>query len=163
MGVSTIDGTLVEAHLKTARRNIRVYNQLKFRLADGSEKSVAKSIVDAEVAALLVPGTSGRFYLFTQIDHRGVHGLRTSDGKAAGKFPKNNETAMIAVGCIGLFLILLTLAMDKISIWGVICVILGFPGYFLYRSTRLAAEEQFAADEGYRVPASVQPAEAAAG
>lgn len=163
MGVSTIDGTLEEAHLKTARRNMRVYRQLKFRLADGSEKSVAKAIVDAEVAAALLPGTRGRFYLFQQIDHRGLHGIRTSDGQALSKFPRTNENAMIAVGCIGLFLTVLTLAMDKISIWGVICVLLGFPGYFLYRGTRLAAEEQFAADQGYRVPTSAQPAEAAAG
>lgn len=158
MGVSTIDGTLVEAHLKTARRNMRVYSQLKFRDASGSEQNVAKAIVDAEVAASLLPGTSGRFYMFQQIDHRGLHGLRTSDGKAVCKFPKTNENAMLAVGFIGLFLIVLTLAMDKISGWGVICVVLGFSGYFLYRSTRLAAEQQFAQDDGYRAPAAAEPA-----
>ena len=156
MGVSTIDCTLEEVHLKTARRNVRVYKQLKFRLTDGRERTVVKAIVDAEVAEALLPGTSGRFYLFQQIDHGGIHGVRTSDGRVVGKFPKNNEMAMIAVGVIGLFLILLTLAMDKISIWGVISFVLGFAGYFLFRSTRLAAEEQFAADNGYRAPAAAE-------
>ena len=69
MGVSTIDCTLEEVHLKTARRNVRVYKQLKFRLTDGRERTVVKAIVDAEVAEALLPGTSGRFYLFQQIDH----------------------------------------------------------------------------------------------
>jgi hypothetical protein len=158
MGVSTIDGTLEEVHFKTARSNLRIYKALKFRLADGSEQNVGKSVVDAEVAALLLPGTSGRFYLFKQIDHGGIHGVRTSDGSAAHKFPKNNELAMVAVGTIGLFLILLNLSMDRLSIWGVLCVLLGFPGYFLYRGTRLSANEQFAADNGYRAPPAAEPA-----
>jgi hypothetical protein len=160
MGISTIDGTLEEAHLKTARRNLRIYKELKFRLADGSEQIVAKSVVDAEVAALLLPGTRGRFYLYKQIDHGGIHGVRTSDGQAVHKFPKNNELAMVAVGVIGLFLLILNLSMDRLSIWGVLCVLLGFPGYFLYRGTRLSAGEQFAADNGYRAPASTEPAPA---
>jgi hypothetical protein len=160
MGVSMIDGTLEEVHLKTARRNLRIYKELKFRLPDGSERIVAKAVVDADVAALLLPGTRGRFYLYKQIDHGGIHGVRTSDGQAVHKFPKNNELAMVAVGVIGLFLLVLNLSMDRLSIWGVLCVLLGFPGYFLYRGTRLNAGEQFAADNGYRAPAPTEPAPA---
>jgi hypothetical protein len=158
MGVSFIDGTLEEVHLKTARRNLRIYKALKFRLADGRERTEVKAVVDAEVAALLLPGTTGRFYLYRQIDHGGIHGVRTSDGQAIHKFPKNNELAMVAVGVIGLFLLVLNLSMDRLSIWGVLCVLLGFPGYFLYRGTRLSAGEQFAADDNYRPPAAATPA-----
>ncbi len=158
MGVSTIDGTLEEVHLKTARRNIRIYKSLKFRLSDGRERTVVKAVVDAEVAALLLPGTSGRFYLYQQIDHGGIHGVRTNDGRAVHKFPKNNELALVAVGAIGLFLILLQLSMDRLSIWGLLCVLLGFPGYFLFRATRLSAGEQFAADNGYRAASAAEPA-----
>lgn len=158
MAVSIIDGTLEEASLKTARMNLRIYNHLKFRLPDGSEKTVAKSVVDAEVAALLLPGTSGRFYLFTAIDHRGIHGVRTADGKAAFKYPRNNETAMLVVVAIGALLILLGLAMGRISIWGVLCLLLGVPAYFLYRSTRGSAARQFESDGGWRAPAAAEPA-----
>lgn len=162
MAVSTIDGTLAEAKLKTARRNLRIYEYLKFRLADGSEKTVAKSIVDAEVAALLEPGTSGRFYLYTAIDHRGIHGVRAADGRTAFKYPKNNETAMLIVAGIGVLLLLLNLAMDRLSIWGLLCIVLGVPGYLLYRSTRGTAERQWEADGGYRppMPAAAEPASA---
>ena len=152
MAVSVIDGTLEEASLKTARMNLRIYNHLKFRLADGSEKTVAKSVVDAEVAAMLLPGTSGRFYLYTAIDHRGIHGVRTADGKSVFKYPKNNETAMIVVAGMGLLLIMLGLSMGGVSIWGVLCLVLGIPAYFLYRSTRGSAERQYQGDTAYRVP-----------
>jgi hypothetical protein len=158
MAVSIIDGTLVEASLKTARMNLRIYNHLKFRLADGSEKTVAKSVVDAEVAALLMPGTSGRFYLFTAIDHRGVHGVRTADGRTVFKYPKNNETAMLVVVAMGALLLMLGYAMGGISIWGVLCLLLGVPAYFLYRSVRGSAEQQFNGDGSYRAPAASEPA-----
>lgn len=146
MGVSSIDGTLEEAHLKRARRNLRIYDQLKFRLADGGTKTVAKAVVDEAVAELLLPGTSGRFYLYTAIDHRGVHGVRAENGRSAFKYPRNNEIAMLAVAGIGLALILFNLAMDRLSIWGLLCLVLGALGYFLYRATRSAAEGQYAGD-----------------
>ena len=52
-----------------------------FRLDDGSTKTWAKAVVMNNVADLLKPGTRGRFYLYTAIDHRGVHGVRTDDGR----------------------------------------------------------------------------------
>ena len=158
MGVSIVDGTIEEAVLKKARSNLRIYQYIKFRQQDGDTMTVTKPIVDESVAQLLTPGTSGRFYLFTQIDHRGIHGVRTSDGREVGKFPKNNETAMIVVGVVGLVIVALTLAMDKISGWGLICVLLGFPGYILYRSTRSIGERQFAEDGNRRMPLAPEPA-----
>ena len=158
MGVSIVDGTIEEAVLKKARSNLRIYQYIKFRLPGGETMTVAKPIVDQSVAALLEPGTSGRFYLFTQIDHRGIHGVRTSDGREVGHFPKNNEKGMIFVGIAGLVMLAVSFAIDRINGWGLICVLLGFPGYVLYRSTRSIAERQFAEDGNRRVPMSAEPA-----
>ena len=43
------------------------------------------------VADALKPGTRGRFYLYTAIDHRGIHGVRTADGREIYGFGKQNE------------------------------------------------------------------------
>lgn len=158
MGVSTVDGTIEEAVLKKARSNLRIYQYIKFRQRDGETMTVVKPIADASVAELLTPGTSGRFYLFTQIDHRGIHGVRTSDGREVGKFPKNNELAMIIVGVMGLIMLMVGFAIDRLNGWGVICVLLGFPGYVLYRSTRSTAERQFASDGERPMPLAAEPA-----
>ena len=158
MGVSIIDGTIEERVLKRVRSNLRIFERISFRLADGSTKSIAKAIVDAELEDLLLPGTSGRFYLFTQIDHRGIHGVRTSDGRSRFKFPKNNEKMMLVALGIGLVLIALSVAMGGVSLWGVLLILLGIPGYFLYRATRLAAEHQFAADGGHQGGLTPEPA-----
>jgi hypothetical protein len=148
MAVSYIDGTLEQAELKRAPLNLRIYKQLTFRLRDGRERTILKAIVDAKVAALLEPGVSGRFYLFTAPDHRGVHGIRDDQGRAVFAFPRNNERAMLIVSIMGIVLLGATLAMDMLSGWALITIALGVPFYFIFRSTRIAAERQFEGDSG---------------
>ena len=152
MAVSYIDGTLEQAELKRAPLNLRIYKQLTFRLRDGRERTILKAIVDAKVAALLEPGVSGRFYLFTAPDHRGVHGIRDDRGRAVFAFPRNNERAMLIVSIMGIVLLGATLAMDMLSGWALITIALGVPFYIIFRSTRIAAERQFEADGGYTPP-----------
>ncbi len=155
MGVSTIDGTLEEAVLKKVRSNLRVYERLTFRLADGTTRSVAKAIVDAPVAERLLPGTSGRFYLFTAIDHRGVHGLRDASGDSVCSYPTNNEKALLVVTPIMLLLILVMLALrGGLMILPTLVLLISIPFYFIYRGTRLEARRQFEADSGYSPPAA---------
>jgi len=146
MAVSTIDGTLEEVVLKKVRGKNRIYERLTFRLADGGTKSLAKSIVHQDLGPLIEPGISGRFYLYTAIDHRGIHGVRASDGREGFVFGKANETAMLLTVVVGIALIAVNLAMDRLSIWGVLLIILGIPGYFLYRSTRVQATRQYEGD-----------------
>lgn len=149
MAVSFIDGTLEQAELKRAPLNLRVYKQLTFRLRDGRTHVINKAIVDAKVAALLEPGVSGRFYLFNAPDHRGIHGIRDSTGRAVSAFPRNNERAMLIVSIMGIVLLGATLAMDMLSGWALITVGIGVPFYIIFRSTRIAAERQFEGDSGY--------------
>jgi hypothetical protein len=149
MGVSIIDGTVESANLKRARRNLRVYDPIVFRLADGSTKTWTRAVVDAGVAAHLVPGTTGRFYLFTAIDHRGVHGARTAAGAEAYGFQTINETAFSFV-----WVALSIYFVQDAPIIGSLILILGLPAWYLYRKTRLEAEAQFAADAGFRPAAA---------
>lgn len=163
MGVSTIDGTLEEAVLKRVRRNLRVYERLTFRLADGTTRSVAKAIVDAPVAERLLPGTSGRFYLFTAIDHRGVHGLRDAQGNSVCSYPTNNEKALLVVTPIMLVMIVIMLVLrGGLMILPTLVLLISIPFYFVYRSTRLEACRQFEADKAWSPPGAA-PAASAAG
>jgi hypothetical protein len=148
MATSIIDGTLEAAVLKRIRGKTRIYQSMTFRLRDGSPKSIAKAIVHEEVAALLEPGTSGRFYLYTAIDHRGMHGVRDDRGRSAFAISKVNEYAMLWTMVVGIVLVGLYLTDDKLSIWGLLCIVLGVPLYFLYRQTRAEATRQYERDSG---------------
>jgi hypothetical protein len=148
MAVSIIDGTLEAAELKRVRGNTRIYQSLTFRLRDGSRKSIAKAIAHQDVGALLEVGNSGRFYLYTAVDHRGIHGVRDDRGRSAFAYSKANETAMLVTGCIGIAMLLGFYAMNKFSIWPVLCIVIGVPFYFLYRQTRAEATRQYERDSG---------------
>jgi hypothetical protein len=148
MAVSVIDGTLEAAVVKRIRGKTRIYQSLQFRLRDGSSRSIAKAIVHEDVAALLEPGTSGCFYLYTAIDHRGISGVRDDRGRQAFAVSKVNEYAMMATAGIGIVLTLFYLTDNKVSIWGLLCIVLGIPGYFLYRHVRAEATRQFEAHAG---------------
>jgi len=155
MGTKTIDGTLEAVWLKRRRANIAIYDRLQFRLADGRGVTVGKSVVGPAVADRLVPGTSGRFYLFTAIDHKGLHGVREAGGGAAFAFPTVNETAMGIVALLNIaWLTASILLADKIPLLPLFLTLLSVPGYFLYRATRTEARRQFEGDADYRAPSA---------
>lgn len=156
MAVSTIDGTVEEAVLKRRRNQGSVYDRIKFRLDDGSTKTWTKAIVMNDVAALLAPGTRGRFYTFTAIDLRGISGVRTDDGREASGIARTNEYIGLAMVVImGLITIVSVTAFDEVRILPLVLLVLGLPMYLLSRQTRVDAEKQFAADAGYRPPPRV--------
>jgi hypothetical protein len=148
MAVSVIEGTLEAAVLKRIRGKTRIYQSLQFRLRDGSSRSIAKAIVHQDVAALLEPGTSGCFYLYTAIDHRGISGVRDDRGREAFAVSMVNEYAMLATVGIGVVLTLLYLTDNKVSFWGLLCIVLGIPGYFLYRQVRTDTTRHYEAHGG---------------
>jgi hypothetical protein len=153
MATSTIDGTVEEAVLRRRRNQLSVYESIKFRLDDGSTKTWTKAQVMNNVVPLLAPGTRGRFYLFTGVDNRGVSGVRTDDGREAFGAVKLLEQAWIWALVIAIVLLVLNLALSKISFLAVILIVLSGPMYLVTRQNRLDSEKAFAADAGYRPPA----------
>lgn len=151
MATSIIDGTIEEAVLKKRRVLASVYTRIVFRLDDGSAKTWAKAIVMNNVADLLLPGTRGRFYLFTAMDHRGVHGVRTADGRSAVGINKINERAGIGIFIVSALVVTLYLTVldEGAPVLSIILMLLGLPMFVLYRHYRVEAERQFAADAGY--------------
>lgn len=153
MAVSVIDGTVEEAVPGRRAAKVQFFKHIKFRLNDGTTRSIAKPVVHCELAPHLQPGTIGRFYLFTAIDHRGIHGLCDSQGRAFFQYPRNNEVIML-----GLVVLMVLWAAFSIALVGdlgiipAIILLLGPGAWFLFRKSRIEAERQFAADGGF-VPA----------
>lgn len=147
MGVSIIDGTIETAEFRRKAAKVRIYKSIVFRLADGETRTILKPIAHPDVAEHLEPGASGRFYLFTSIDHRGLHGVRTAAGAATYAYPKNNEMVglvlfLIAIVWVGIGV----LAFQGIPVLGAIVLILGAIVWIVNRKLRGEARRQFEAD-----------------
>ena len=154
MAVSIIDGTIEEVELKRRRKLGSVFSRILFRLPDGSTKTWGKSVVWNNVADRLKPGTKGRFYLYTAIDHRGIHGVRTADGEETFGFGRVNEYVSIGVFVVSALTVALSvMALNSLPLLAAILLVLSVPMYLLYRNTRVQAERQFRDDAGYRPPA----------
>lgn len=155
MGVSVIDGTIEEVVLRRRRKLGSVYDRVVFRLDDGSAKTWGKSVIWNNVADQLKPGLRGRFYLYTAIDHRGIHGIRTMDGREVYGFGKQNEIISIVIFVTMALLVAISIAaMGDAPLLATILLILSIPMYVLYRGTRVQAERQFQADAGFRPAAA---------
>ena len=151
MATSTIDGIVEEAVIRRRRSQGSFYERIRFRLDDGSTRTWAKAHVMNEVGDLLLPGTRGRFYLFTAIDHRGVSGVRTADGREAFGVARLNELVGLWIVVVNLLLTILYVAfMDSISVLALVLIVLGVPMFFLYRQNRRDAEKAFRSDAGFR-------------
>ena len=158
MSVSIIDGTIEEAEPGRKAMSVRLFKRIVFRLADGSTKTVLKPVVHSELAGQIQPGTSGRFYLFAAIDHRGLHGLRDDKGNALMHFPRNNEIAtLVSALLMGLWVGVALVSVGGIPILPGLVLLLAVPAFFLYRNTRIEAERQFASDNQPVSPAAAAP------
>ena len=150
MSVSTIDGTVEAATLKRTVRNISVFESISIRRDDGSEHRLGKSMVPNAVAEALKPGTRGRFYLYSSIDHKGVHGVRTADGRSAYGFARNNERIMLVVLVLNALWLAGGFALDgRVRFIPLALVVLALVVYPLYRKVRVESRRQFEADAGY--------------
>jgi hypothetical protein len=154
MAQSIIDGIVEEAVIRRRRAKMSIYDRILFRLDDGSPKTWTKAVVMNNVGDLLSPGTRGRFYAVSAIDHRGISGVRTDDGREAFGVSRVNEIAGIAIAIsMTLVTVLYVTLLNKVSFLCLFLAVVSVPMFFLYRQTRLDAEKAFQADAGYRSPA----------
>lgn len=147
MGVSSVDGVLEEAVPGRRAAGLQIFKKLVFRLDGGGTKTVAKAVVHSDLVEHMQPGLRGRFYLFTAIDHRGLHGFRTADGMEMHRFPKNNERiAYVLLIVCAIWVSLALVLFGGVPILPTILLIIGIPLTILTRKTRIESEQQFAAD-----------------
>ena len=150
MAIEVIDGTIGTATVKRSNAKVVMYEVITVRTTAGSERRLEKVAVAPDVAASLQPGTEGRFYGYKAIDHRGLFGFRTRDGRSAFANPSGNERIMLMAAIIGLtgFAILLV-AGKGLGLLALAAGVLGTVGYFKYRSDRIEARARFDSDTEY--------------
>lgn len=150
MAIEVIDGTIETAVVKRSTATTILYDSITIRTTAGSECRLEKVAAAPDVAAALQPGTEGRFYGYKAIDHRGLFGMRTRDGRAAFAIPTGNERIMLMAaiaGAVG-FVVLLLLG-KGVGLLALALAVLGTIGYFKYRGTRIEGRARFDADSDY--------------
>jgi hypothetical protein len=150
MAIEVTDGMIEATVVKRSNAATTLYDSIVIRTADGTQKRLEKVAVAPDVAAALQPGTEGRFYGYKAIDHRGLFGMRTRDGRSAFAIPTGNERIMLVMAVAGLVcgvgLLLLGRGFGALAL---ILGVLGAVGYFKYRSVRTEARARFEADSEY--------------
>jgi hypothetical protein len=155
MSTSIIDGTVEEAVPGRRRGGITVFKTVRFQLADGSSRTVTKAVVKQEIADELTPGAKGRFYLFNAFDIRGIHAVRTPDGRSVYAFPGNNQKLFLILGFINLAWVVFKVAVDgEVPLLGVALMILAAVGWYFMGKGQTEAKQLFDGDTGYAAPAA---------
>ncbi|HYW16529.1 MAG TPA: hypothetical protein VE891_10320 [Allosphingosinicella sp.] len=150
MATEVIDGTIEAATVKRSGAKAVLYDSIVIRTTAGSQQRLEKVAAAPDVAAALQPGTEGRFYGYKAIDHRGLFGFRTRDGRAAFAVPTGNEKIMLVMGIVGVVVFVGSLLFGKgIGLLALILAVLGGIGYFKYRSTRIEARARYDSDSEY--------------
>lgn len=153
MTTSIIDGAVEEAVPGRSRGGITVFKSIRFRLADGTERTMTKAIVKQPVADELTPGAKARFYQFYAFDIKGIHGVRTPDGRAVYAFPGNNKKLFLIIGIINLLWVGFKLAVDgEIPLLGAGLLVLAAVGWYFMGKGETEAKQQFDNDSGYQAP-----------
>ena len=149
MGLEVIDGTIETATARRPNGQTARYDLITIRTADSTER-LENVAVAPSVAEALTPGTRGRFYGYKAFDHRGLYGLRASDGRSAFESPTGNERVMLVAAAVGFagFLVLLLMG-NRLGLLALVLGVLGTLGYVSYRRTRLEARARYDADSGY--------------
>jgi hypothetical protein len=150
MSTSTIDGTVAETEVGRSRGGITVFKSIRFELDDGSSRTVTKAVVKQDVANEVTPGARGRFYLFNAFDIRGIHGVRTPDGRAVYAFPGSNQKLFLILGIINLAWIAFKVSVDgELPLLGVALLVLAGVGWHFMGKGAKEASQQFEADSSY--------------
>lgn len=150
MPIEVIDGTIEAAVVKRSTAATILYDSITIRTADGSQRRLDKVAAAPDVAAALQPGTEGRFYAYKAIDHRGLFGMRTRDGRSTFAIPTGNERIMLVMAIAGFAGFVILLALGKgIGLLGLILGVLGVIGHLKYRGTRIEGRARFDADAEY--------------
>jgi hypothetical protein len=154
MGVSTLDGTLEAANLKHEGRGVSFFDSIRIRRSDGGVEDLGKTAVAPNLAELLKPGAAGRFYFYSSIDHKGLHGLRLADGASAYGFPPNNERIMLMMMVVMVAWLATGLLQDgSVRIIPVTLFAFGAIVFTLFRKTRMESRRQFDGDASFAAAA----------
>lgn len=155
MSTSIIDGTVTETEVKRSRGGITIFKTIGFQHDNGPSQKIRNAVVKQNVADELKPGTAGRFYLYNAFDLKGVHGVRTPDGRDVYGFPANNQKIFLILGIVNIaWIALMAVTRDAVPLLGVAMLILAVVGYIFMSKGAREARAQFDSDAGHAPGAS---------
>lgn len=151
MSVSIIDGSVESVDLRRARGGLSIVRSIVFQQDGVGPRTIRNAVVTDSIAAELAPGTRGRFYIYNAFDLKGVHGVRTADGRDIYGFPGNNQKIFLILAIVNiLWIALIITTRDAVPMLGVALLILAVVGYIFMGKGRREAQAQFEGDAGYR-------------
>lgn len=154
MSTSIIDGSIEAADLKRAKGGATIFRSITFQQTGVGTRTIRNAVVKDNVAAELVPGTHGRFYLYNAFDLKGVHGIRTPGGRDVYGFAGNNRKLFLILGIFNcVWIALRVLVIDgQVPMLAVLLLVLAAVGFVFMGKGEREAKAQFDDDAGYRPP-----------
>ena len=150
MPTSIINGSIEAADLKRSKGGASIFRSITFQQADGGSRTIRNAVVKDNVAAELVPGARGRFYLYNAFDLKGVHGIRSAGGHDVYGLAGNNQKIFLILGIFNLIWIVFTIVVrGGIPLLGAALFVLSVVGYIFMSKGQREAKEQFDGDAGY--------------
>ena len=146
MAVEILDGSIAAAEPVRSKWGYVMFDTLRFRGRDGTERSLSKICCGGEVATAVRKGGSGRYYLSSGGGQTGIHGVRLDDGTTAYAHYTNMEMITL-IGVVGGFAALAySLSQGEVMLIPLILGPLLIGAYVFMRSIRLSGKRQYDAD-----------------
>jgi hypothetical protein len=146
MAVEILDGTIEPAEPVRSKRKYLMFDTLRFRGRDGSERQLKKICCGGEVGVAVRRGGSGRFYMSSGGGQTGIHGVRMDDGTKAYAHYNNMELVTLIGIAAGMILLVVGIVTGEMMIIPVVIGFLLIGAYFYLRGIRVAGQKQFDAD-----------------
>ncbi|MBA3941373.1 MAG: hypothetical protein C0520_09210 [Sphingopyxis sp.] len=155
MTTSIIDGRVEAAELRRAKGGLTIFRSITFQPDTGPTRTIKNAVVKDNVASELVPGAAGRFYLYNAFDLKGVHGVRTRDGRSIYGFAANNKKLFLILGILNVaWIALRVFAIDgQVPLLAILLLILAVVGFIFMGKGENEAKAQFEGDAAYTPPA----------
>lgn len=142
MNIWTIEGTLTATETKWSRKGKTYFARLAFQKGNARAEELTKVVVEDSVAAVLVAGAQGRFYLFKSMGVKGLYGVRFADGREVHAYPGDQSLIFAIIAIVWLALNILYIGTrDQVSILGLILMPLGIFGWWWCRKIRREIEQ----------------------
>jgi hypothetical protein len=154
MGTSIIDGTVTATEVRRKAKDMTIFKSVDFLRDDGTPYSLKNAVTKGGVTEALQPGAKGRFYGFTALDIRGIHGVRTADGRALFAYPGGNNQKIFLMATIvgGAFTAFMVATRGEIPLLAAAGLILGVVGTIFMGKGARETKAQFEGDTGYSPP-----------
>ena len=142
-----LDGTIEPKEPVRSKRRYLMFDTLRFRDRDGSERTLKKICCGGDVGDAVRKGGSGRFYVSSGGGQTGIHGVRMDDGTKAYAHYNNVEMALLIGIAIGLFFLVIGVAgLEGFMITPVVIGAVFVVMYFYIRGIRVSGRRQYEAD-----------------